>query len=142
MQNLMARFGRPKELVAYEVPCDSLPLQREPHSESGGQLYLFMQTEACCGEVSGTEAASTLRLFCPYWGIGYSSNEHILWEASSLFQKGKDGCQGDQVNCAYWAPPPIHWAPASWAASLFCFRPSWDVSPHPTRLTLENTTLW
>lgn len=33
-----------------EVPCDSLQLHREVHLEGGGQLRLFMQTEACCGE--------------------------------------------------------------------------------------------
>lgn len=32
-----------------EVPCDSLQLHREVHLETG-QLRLFMQTEACCGE--------------------------------------------------------------------------------------------
>lgn len=33
-----------------EVPCDSLQLHREVHLEGGGQLRLFMQAEACCGE--------------------------------------------------------------------------------------------
>lgn len=46
--SLTARFDR--NLLRVEVPCDSLQLHREVHLEGGGQLRLFMQTEACCGE--------------------------------------------------------------------------------------------
>lgn len=81
MQNLMARLGRPKECVVYEVLWDSFQLQREAHLKPG-QLDLLIQTEACRGEASGAEAARSLRLFCPQCVIGCCSSDRICWEAS------------------------------------------------------------
>lgn len=95
---------------------------------SSTERFIWKQEDGCifsCKQRLAVE--KLLRLLCPYWDTGHCWRERISWDANLLFQKGKDGCQRDQVNCAHWAP--IHWAPASSVTSHFCFRPSQCVRP-------------
>lgn len=96
---------------------------------SSTERFIWKQEDSCifpCKQRLAVE--KLLRLVCPYWDTGHCWRECISWEANLLFQKGKDGCHRDQVNCAHWQPI-LHWAPASSVTLLFRFRPSQCMRP-------------
>lgn len=99
--SLTARSGR--NLLHVGIAYDSLQFHREVHLETGGQLHLFMQAKACCGEAP--EVALSV--------VGHRTlleGAHLLGRQLTVSEGQGRLPERPSELCPL---APIHWAPAS-----------------------------